>query len=89
MGESNAKMNFIFNLLRKHYRPKIVYEFSKDFNLFNKPKPLVVSYPKPCTVCRKVLTPPWVSICHNCIRDFLCSPYEEDKEPDEPEEVVE
>ena len=81
-------MKFL-NLLRKHYRPKIVYEFSKDFNWLNRPKPLKISYPISCKVCHTVEIPPWTSICHKCIRNFLCSPYEEDKEPKEPEEVVE
>jgi len=79
----------MFFKLRKRYRPYIKYEYSKDFHWFNKPKLLVISYPKPCTVCHKVEIPPWTSICKKCIRDFLCSPYEEDKEPTEPEEVIE
>jgi len=62
---------------------------NKLYLILRKPKPLVVSYPHPCTVCHKIEIPPWISICHNCIRNFLCSPYEEDKEPNEPEEVVE
>lgn len=79
----------MFFNLRKRYRPKIVYEYSKDFNFFNRPKKLKISYPIPCKICKKAELPPWVSICHDCIRNFLCSPYEEDKEPNEPEEVVE
>ena len=62
---------------------------NKLYLMLNKPKALVVSYQIPCKVCQKVEIPPWTSICHNCIRNFLCSPYEEDKEPVEPEEVLE